>query len=230
MKHFLFIVILSTLLSGNIFAQRVVTGVVKNRHSSELIDLATVKNITKKFTTVTDSLGRFRIRANKGDSLIISSLMYGADSLVVGDPSSYDVNLTPRVNMLDPVTLKIINLKPIALPVSPFHGQRIVYQYNYGSKNIGGIAIRVWEGKQKSKETKLVKEQEFKENERLKAWFNADTLSKYIPLKGADMNRFIELYTPNAPEIRTYGGNLLLYINDNYKKFQALTPQQRYEK
>lgn len=224
MKNFKYLFLTLFILSGfNLSAQNVITGRIKNKLTKEKIELATVRNLKQGFTTATDSLGEFRIRGNQGDSIVVSSLGYGTDTLVVNHTTKYEIFLNPSVNMLAPVTLKIINMKPIALPTSPFHGQRVVYQYNYGSKNIGGIAIRVWEGKssEKKKAEQAEKVKELAQEEQIKNWFNADTLSRFIPLKGEHMKKFIELYTPSLKAVKEYGGNILLYINDSYKKFEA---------
>lgn len=189
-----------------------------------------VRNMTNKLVTTTDDKGGFSISAKKGDLVIFKGFSYVADTLIVASLSQ-NVYLIPRSNMLKEVKVTTDSTTKFNHYSDPmYHGQAVVYQRDANFAPVGGIAIRFHDshGSEKKRE-KLAKEMSDQQTQdEINKVFNTENLAKYVPLKGDDLKGFIALYTP-APEVyKQPGFNLLIYLSDSYKKFQALPEDQRH--
>jgi hypothetical protein len=105
----------------------------------------------------------------------------------------------------------------------------MVYHRNEKEEFDGGIILRMhyFKGDENKKKKAAEKEHQRILSEEISAIFTADNISYYLPLKGADLDNFLVLYTP---EIKVYNSaefNLLAYLNTSYKTFLTLTPTQR---
>jgi len=60
--------------------------------------------------------------------------------------------------------------------------------------------------------------------------FNSVYVSSIVPLKGQDLENFMTMYRPNYSFITSNNSeSLAAYINDSYKKYTALPPDQRHQ-
>jgi len=57
--------------------------------------------------------------------------------------------------------------------------------------------------------------------------FVADNISKFVPLKGVDMENFLLLYTPDVKAYKAKDFNLLSYLNTCYKAWLQLPLDKR---
>ena len=135
-----YIILFLLLASFKLSAQHVVKGQVLDSVTSKTIKSASITNLTRHFSTVSDTAGNFSIKASFGDSIVIHALSYINDTIVV-TKEKYVITLQPSAHLLEEVNIKHLNLPPIELPPSPFHGQSMVYKYHYGGDEIGGVVF-----------------------------------------------------------------------------------------
>ncbi|MGV3509978.1 MAG: hypothetical protein ACO1N7_11870, partial [Sphingobacteriaceae bacterium] len=122
--------------------------------------------------------------------------------IVLPNKEKYVITLQPSAHLLEEVNIKHLNLPPVELPPSPFHGQSMVYKYHYGGDEIGGVVFRVWYWKKDEKKRAKVLnlEREYKAQSEIKEIFSEGNLAGYLPLKGDELKLFIKLYTPAPKE------------------------------
>lgn len=216
-----YIILFLLLASFKLSAQHVIKGQILDSITNKTIKSASITNLTRKFSTVSDTAGSFSIRASFGDSIMVHALSYINDTLVVSK-DNYIIALQPSAHLLEEVNIKHLNLPPIELPPSPFHGQSMVYKYHYGGEEIGGVVFRVWywkkDEKKRAKELNL--EREYKAQSEIKEIFSERNLAGYLPLRGDSLKLFIKLYTPTPKEYLAPDFDFLLYVNHSYKKFK----------
>lgn len=184
---------------------------------------ATVRNLKKKYLTLTDSAGNFALEAVLRDTLIVHALSYKDDTLVVGYSLNYKSFLAPKIQELNEVRVLTGGQSSMKLPVSPFHGQSMVYKYDYGGDELGGVVFRLWYWKKddKKRQKKLRLDQETKADIEVGKLFTEGIVAKYLPLKSQDLKKFLNLYTPSSRHFKEFDSNLLLYLNHYYKIFVA---------
>lgn len=226
-KLFLFSALLLFAVS-NLQAQGVIKGKIIDISTEQPIGLATIKNLKFNISTFSDSSGLFSIRATFGDSLVIHALSYTNDTIVVSK-DKYLILLQSTSNLLEEVNIRPLNLQPLSLPISPFHGQSMVYKYHYGGDEIGGAVFRVWYWKkdEKKRSKRLLLEEDYKKSVEIREIFSEDNLSNYLPLRGEELRCFIKLCTPTPREFSASDFHFLTYISNCYKKFintKANTP------
>lgn len=228
LKYFLLLVLCVSVSAA--FGQDVFKGQVYENKTHITIAGAAVMNITNKGFTTTDDKGRFSIGAKKGDIVVFGGFAYEPDTLVVTSLTQ-DVYLEPRGKMLNEVKVKTDSTKRFNHYYDPmFHGQPVVYQRDADFRPTGGIALRFNDshGSEK-KRAKLAKEMsEQSTQDEINKVFSPENIAKYVPLKGDDLKGFIALYTPTPEDYKQPNFNLLIYISDCYKKFQALPQDQRH--
>lgn len=201
-------------------SQNIVKGQVLEIKTKKSIGFATITNVTSNISALSDSLGFFLLKAQRGDSVIVHALSFISDTVVI-EKDIYQILLVPRNNILEDVNIVHLNLQPLSSPISPFHGQSMVYKYHYGGDDIGGVVFRVWYWKkdQKKRNRQLEMEERSQKEIEIRRIFCEDSVSKYIPLRGEELKTFIRLYMPTSEEYYAANFHLILYINDSYKKF-----------
>jgi len=228
-KYFL-LLFLFCISASFVFGQDVLKGKVYEIKTNVAIAGIEVSDITNKEVTTTDDKGRFAINAKKGDLVVFKGFTYQSDTVLVTS-FSQDVYLTPRQNMLKEVKVTRDTTTRFNHYYDPeFHGQHVVYQRDDTLGYKGGIAIRFNDSHSSEKKharlEKEVKDQQTQDE--INKVFSTDNLAKYLPLKGDDLKGFIALYTPTPEVYSQYSFNLLVYLNDSYKKFQALPEDKRH--
>lgn len=225
-----FLLLLLCVSVSTVFGQDVFKGQVYENKTHITIAGAVVMDITNKGVTTTDDKGRFSISAKKGDLVVFGGFAYEPDTLVVTNLTQ-DVYLNPRQNMLNEVKVKTDSTTRFNKYYDPmFHGQAVAYQRDANFNPTGGIAIRFNDshGSEK-KRAKLAKEMsEQSAQDEINKVFSKENIAKYVPLKGDDLKGFIALYTPTAEDYKQPNFNLLIYLSDCYKKFQALPEDERH--
>jgi hypothetical protein len=225
-----FLLFLFCITASCVFGQDVLKGKVYEIKTNIAIAGVQVSDITNKEVTTTDDKGHFSINAKKGDLVIFNGFTYEPDTLLVTSLSQ-DVYLTPRQNMLKEVKVTRDSTTKFNNYHDPmYHGQPVVYQRDADFRPVGGIAIRFNDSySSEKKHARLEKEvQDQQTQEEINKVFSADNLAKYVPLKGDDLKGFIALYMPTPEVYKDPAFNLLVYLNDSYKKFQALPEDKRH--
>src|ERR1700744_5281289 len=194
-----------------------------------------IENLSNKIKTISTSDGHFSIAAKVGDLLVFTNPVYQPDTLLITDMHDREIFLTPKTNMLNQVTITDTSgrakVNPNAIPYydPQFHGQPVVYQRGDNLDYIGGVAIRLhyWNKDEKKKRKAAQSAKERQISEQISALFTPVNISKYVPLKGEDMDNFLLLYTPDVDQYTNKKFELLPYLNACYQNWQTLTPDQR---
>jgi hypothetical protein len=195
-----------------------------------------VQNLTNGLKTISLKDGEFAVAARPGDLVVFTTFAYQPDTVLITDMHAREIFMTPKTNMLNQVNITDTSGHAVASPNAVphfdpmFHGQAVVYQRDpVFLKPVGGVIIRLhyWkkDENQKRKASQSVKEREISEH--ISAIFTALNISNYVPLKGADMDDFLTLYTPDVKEYTDKKFALIPYLNACYQNWQTLTPEQR---
>ena len=195
-----------------------------------------IQNLTNGLKTISLKDGEFAVAAKPGDLVVFTTFAYQPDTVLITDMHAREIFMTPKTNLLNQVTVTDTSGHAVASPNAVqrndpmFHGQTVVYQRDpIFLKPVGGIIIRLhyWkkDENQKRKASQSVKEREISEH--ISAIFTALNISNYVPLKGADMDDFLTLYTPDVKEYADKKFALVPYLNACYQNWQTLTLEQR---
>ncbi|MFA6085337.1 hypothetical protein [Mucilaginibacter sp.] len=216
-------------VAGTAFGQKLKGRVFESQTRIVLADIL-VENLTNKQSLLTDAKGRFSITAKVGDMIRFKSFAYEADTLVIINMREKEVFMEPKKNQLSQVNIKTTETSNFNTYYDPlYHGQTAVYHRDKRGYYDGGIILRFWYWKKdEHKKAKLnQKLKDFDTMDKIALIFTPKNLSKYIPLTGADMDNFIGLYTPGVKEYTRNNFELAAYLNDCYKKYQALPLDKR---
>jgi hypothetical protein len=215
--------------------QSVFSGRVLENKTRVVLHAIRVENLNNKLKTITGDDGQFAIAAKPGDLLVFNGFAYKPDTLLITDMHSREIFMEPKTTLLNQVTITDTSGRAKANPNAvqhydpEFHGQTVVYQRDAKGYYKGGIAIRLhyWtkDEHRKRKAAQTAKEREISEH--ISSVFTPLNISKYVPLKGTDMDDFLLLYTPDVKEYTDKKFDLLPYLNACYQNWQTLTPEQR---
>ena len=195
-----------------------------------------IQNLSNSLRTITGSDGRFSIAAKIGDIIVFKSFSYQTDSLLLTDMHDKEVFLQPQATMLNQVTItdssgRSSNAgKNAKLPYDPqFHGQTMVYHRDANGNYTGGIDLRLhyFTKDDHDKRKAAEKEKDREVQEQIISVFTEENISKYVPLKGEDLDNFILLYVPEVGIYSSKDFNLLTYLNTCYKTWLTLSDDER---
>lgn len=150
--------VLRTLDTEKTFAE--ITGMVTNSQTGEPVSGATVTVKDKKNTVVTDNEGKFKIEANSGDVLVVTSIGYLTNEIKISDANNYSVKLTangtvmvavnvvgsrgkPRTDINRPVPVDVISSKELENTGQVDLGQMAQFtspSFNSAKNGINGVA------------------------------------------------------------------------------------------
>jgi hypothetical protein len=216
-------------------AQTVFNGRVFENKTRITLHGVIVENLGNKLKAITGDDGRFSIAAKTGDLLVLKSFGYQTDTLLLTDIHDREIFMDPQRTELKQVTItdSSTNASQAAKNMQyydpQFHGQTIVYHRDDKEQFDGGIILRMhyFKGDENKKKKAEEKEHQRILSEEISTIFTADNISHYLPLKGADLDSFLLLYTPEIKVYNSKDFNLLAYLNTSYKTFLTLTPEQR---
>ncbi|MGZ3757177.1 MAG: hypothetical protein ACXVAY_12725 [Mucilaginibacter sp.] len=194
-----------------------------------------VENLKTHVIAVSDTGGRFSIRASAGDRLVFSALSYKTDTLYLTNLKFKEVYLELKGDkMLKGVTIvnKETNLGSMAVPAAtPFGGKSVRYQTDASGNNKGGLALSLpgFNGDLKKKARDAKRERDGETETQIDRLFSPENLQKYIPIRDQQLANFILLYRPSV-EVYQDKFNFMLYLDDCYKKFVKIPIEQRQAK
>ncbi|WP_407427491.1 carboxypeptidase-like regulatory domain-containing protein [Arcticibacter sp.] len=223
MKSALLVVLLLLHISA-LWGQQQLAGSVIDSAFSLPLKNVTVQNHTLNTKTLSDAEGKFSIAAQRGHSISFSLFAHQTQTVVLNTLDPLKIILSPKVNLLQEVEVRHLNTSPSTWQSPAFRGQSMVYTKEYDDPSAGGVVFRVWYWKkdEKRRNKRLEAERIRSVEGRIRDIFSPLNISLYVPLRGEDLNNFIWHYTP-SPETFTHPNfELLLYLNDSYKKFQQL--------
>lgn len=99
MRIYLLLFLLISFLSTNVFAQAYVYGKTVDSANGKVIGLATISNITKGKSVISDYHGRFTIVVEEGDRLVASYSGYNFNAILIAANMMNDT-MTVRLNEL----------------------------------------------------------------------------------------------------------------------------------
>jgi hypothetical protein len=216
--------------------QSVFSGRVLESKTRVVLHAIRVENLNNKLKTITGDDGQFAIAAKPGDLLVFSGFAYKPDTLLITDMHAREIFMEPKTTLLNQVNITDTSGRANANPNAVqhydpmFHVQAVVYQRDAKYlKPVGGIAIRLhyWTKDEHSKRKAAQTAKEREISEHISDVFTPLNISKYVPLKGPDMDNFLMLYTPDVKEYTDKKFDLLPYLNACYQNWQTLTPEQR---
>jgi len=235
MRQSLLITLCFIFCGFGLHAQTVLNGRVFENKTRIALQGVTVEDLSSKQKATTGDDGRFSIAAKPGDLLVLKSFGYQTDTLLLTDLHDQEIFLDPQRTELKQVTISDSSAKATQAAKNmqyfdpQFHGQTMVYHRNIKKEFDGGIILRMhyFKGDENKKNKALEKEHQLMLYDEISTIFTADNISHYLPLKDAELNNFLSLYTPDIKVYNTKDFDLLEYLNTSYKTWLTLTPEQR---
>lgn len=218
------LVLLLFLRVSMLWGQQQLAGSVIDSASRLPLKNVTIQNHTINTKTFSDAEGKFSIAAQPGHSISFSLFAHQTHTVVPSTLEPLKILLSPKINLLQEVEVRHLKTSPSTWQSPAFHGQSMVYKKEYDDPSAGGVVFRVWYWKkdEKRRNKKLEAERMWSVENRIRDIFSPPNISLYVPLRGEDLNNFIWRYTPSPETFTNPNFELLLYLNDSYKKFQQL--------
>ena len=211
------------------FGQETISGRVFELNTRIHLPQINILNTTTGKTSQTDSTGAFRIPGRNGDLLVFSGFAYQTDSILIIDKTFREIFLQPKQHALREVKINSapVNIGEYRHP--EFHGQTVVYQRDDDGNYKGGVAIRLsyWkkDSKRERRSHKRLKQAETETE--IYNLFSPLNVGNYIPLKGRELQNFIDLYQPSVDLFRSGRFDFLYYLNEKYKEYLSLSEDKR---
>ena len=220
MKKILFAVALLFSATDAVLAQSAMNGTVYESKSNIRVNNVFVRDNNNKQITLTDKNGDFSIKTATGHILIFTSPGYDPDTLYVVDLRPKRVELTSQTIALNSVTVRSTRLA---------FDPRKEYPEVYEKSKVYAFSPSTWFSKEGQDARRLKKYfRSEAEQRRIDEVFNKAYVGSIVPLKGPDLENFMALYRPTYAFVRSNNAeSVVAYINDSYKKFQALPPDKR---
>ena len=201
-------------------AQTILKGTVTEGKTNIKLSDVFIRDNANKQLTLSDQKGNFSIKTEVGHIIIFDSPGYVSDTLYVTDMSNKSIALETKSIALREVTINSNR---------PSFDPKKEYPDVYTKSKVYVLSPTTWFGKDASDARKLKKYFARDERERkIDGAFNRTYVSSLIPLKGQQLDDFMTLYRPPYALVAgNTGGSLAVYINDSYKKYQALPADKR---
>ena len=215
------------LLCLEVNAQDVLDGRVYELGTTMPLTDVRVSNVNSGKSTITNSEGRFKLPAKKGDVIALYLYSYQPDTVFLIELKARDFFLQPISHELNAVTVEGVKTQLGSLvDKTP---QNVTYQRNPDGSPKGGLVFRLsyWNKDSKKERRALRKLKDFELQEEIDRVFSLAFISQYTPLRGVELNDFRSLYRPSVQLYKSPGFDLLLYLNDVYKEFKTLPPEKR---
>ena len=221
MKRILYLLIIALFISNALHAQIYVRGNVVDASNGAKLSDVFVRDITNKQITLTDKSGKFEIKSETGHILIFSSPNYVPDTLYVVDLAQKHIELKTKS-----ISLREVNITAQRLAFDPHKEYPDVYE----KSKVYPLSPSTWFGKEARDARRLKRYFAREEQERrVDQVFTRVYVGSIVPLKGQQLEDFMQLYRPTYAFITSNNSeSLAVYINDSYKKFMALPPDKRH--
>ena len=213
-------ILLLVIIAGSASAQGLLKGTVYESANGNKLPDVFIRNMNNKQLGITDKEGNFSIKAETGNLLIFESPGYVSDTLYLIDMAPKKIQLVTKT-----ITLREVTVNSTRQAFDP-HKE---YPEIYTKSKLYVLSPTTWFGKE-AKDARRLKRYFKREEEerRIDAVFTRSYVGSIVPLKGIELDDFMLIYRPTYAFIK--GNNnvsLAVYINDSYKKYQALPPEKR---
>jgi hypothetical protein len=220
MKPTYYLLIAVLFITMNASAQDVLKGTVYERNKSDKLANVFVKDINNKQITITDDNGNFTIRTQVGHTLIFNSPGYTSDTLYVTDLRQKRVDMVSQT-----ISLRQVNVTDTKEVFDP-HKE---YPEVYTKSKVSVMSPSTWfskEGKDARRLKRYFKREE--EERQIDEAFNVDYVKSVVPLRGPELENFMSMYRPSYAFLKNNNApSMTVYINDAYKKYQALPANKK---
>ncbi len=221
MQKTYFFIFLICLIAGLASAQSTLKGTVLENGSNIKLTNVFIKDNANKQLAITDSKGNFELKTEPGHIIIFDSPGYTSDTLYVVDMSTKKIYLE-----LKTVALREVNITSSKATFDPHKEYPEVYE----KSKLYVLSPTTWFGKENRDARKMKKYfQTEAEDRKVDEVFTRSYVGSIVPLKGQDLDDFMTMYRPSYAFVK---GNdkesMAAYINDSYKKYQALPPEKQH--
>ncbi|MEO6633511.1 MAG: hypothetical protein ABIN13_17360 [Mucilaginibacter sp.] len=214
------LILLLAVMAGSASAQGLLKGTVYESASGNKLADVFIRNNNNKQLGITDKNGNFSIKAEVGNLLIFDSPGYVADTLFLVDMTPKKIQLVTKT-----IALREVTINSTRQAFDP-HKE---YPEIYTKSKLYVLSPTTWFGKE-AKDARRLKRYFKREEEerRIDAVFTRTYVGSIVPLKGIELEDFMLMYRPTYAFIKGNDNvSLAVYINDSYKKYQALPPEKR---
>ncbi|MFD1257076.1 hypothetical protein ACFQ3S_09735 [Mucilaginibacter terrae] len=198
--------------------QNTIRGQVVETGTNTKMPEVLVRNTNNNQVTLTDNGGNFQLQGSVGHTVIFSSPGYVSDTLFIADLASKRVIMTPLGIALRQVNVRGQRFDP-----------RAEYPQIYQKSKVYALSPTTWFGKDAKDARRLKKYFEKEVHERqIDSVFTKVYVGSLVPLKDRELEIFMNLYRPTYEFVRSNNGeSMAAYINDSYKKYQALPADKK---
>jgi len=226
------LVILAMMTCSLMHAQTVLRGKVMDSRSDVPLDGATIFNTTQGIFRKAGQDGLFSIRAGENDVIIFSSTGYRADTVAISSdilatglylglqaaPLSLDtVTITQRTYSDDSLQRRMEYAHFLERRVQDITGGNDA-QYGFG---VTVSPITYFSKSEKEKRRFKKRFVRYERDSYIDYRFSAPYVHRVTGLEGEALQRFLREYRPSYAFLRSAKDeDLLLYINDSFKKFK----------
>lgn len=207
-----------TLIITSGYAQTLRGTVSETGSNTRLTDVF-IRNISNKQIALGDSKGNYAIRASAGNTLIFSSPGYVSDTLFLTDLRNKYIQLVPQS----------IELREVNIRASRKFDPAAEYPEVYSRSKVYPLSPSSYFGKQ-GRDARRLKHYFVREAQErsIDSAFSRAYVSSLVPLKGVQLEDFMTLYRPTYAFLRNNNAeSMAVYINDSYKKYQALPADKK---
>jgi hypothetical protein len=226
-------------LTSQISAQKFLTGKVYNSQSKEVLVSVSIRNISGQKFDLSEENGSFRIQCVPGDRVVFTFVGFWPDTLEIEEAmlsGDYRMYLDPKPQTLQAV--RVGQLSNYQLD-SMARRQEYAWIYDHGKQSMVsnqykgdgvGVDINIFRNassgdkqRERLKKRLMIEEEDYYIDSR----FSRDYVTKLTHLQGDSLQRFMMDYRPTYEFCRKAAQvDILVYINDSYKKFKEGTPPQ----
>jgi hypothetical protein len=218
-KYFLVFFIL--LVTASVNAQTLLKGTVYDNNGNTKLPDVFIRDNNNKQLALTDNDGNFTVKTETGHTLIFDLPGYISDTLYIVDLSQKKILLTTKT-----IALKEVSVNATRSEAFDPHKE---YPDVYEKSKVYIMSPTTWFSKE-GKDARRLKHYFAKEAQerQVDAVFTRSYVGSIVPLKGEELENFMTLYRPTYAFIKSNNSeSLAVYINDSYKKYQALPPDKR---
>ncbi len=233
-KSLLILLFITTIITTNAQLKKNIVGVVKDSVTNTIIEFASISNINKKNTIVSNTAGVFKIDIVLNNLLSVAAVGYNFDTIRVTEAllqaDTLVVLLHPLANKLADVTVFtttkfnqyqldsierrrdfFINRSDVKIPV-----------VSLANSGIGmGINLDHFYNREKRKRSAIDLFNNMEDESYTNYRFTPMLVNKYTQLQGEALVTFMQQYRPSYIWLRyhTTEEDMLYYINDKLKSY-----------
>lgn len=89
-----------------------IEGIVNDEETKEAIPFVSVVNLDKDLGTLTDMEGKYKLEAEEGDEIVVSSIGYNSQSIEVADKQNVNVSMNAGIDLEEVVVSEISDSNP----------------------------------------------------------------------------------------------------------------------